>query len=135
MKPALLYILGASIALTGCTQFGSSSLPSTGTYKLVFVPTAINSQGAESARALERADETIRDGRDAGQLSRREARGLRREARQIGAMADRFAQDGLSPEESRELQTRAQVLKQQADNRRFIKEPKKKKSRKRDKPD
>ncbi|MBJ7439704.1 MAG: hypothetical protein JHD35_11855 [Sphingopyxis sp.] len=53
----------------------------------------------------------IRDGRNEGQLSRREARALRREAGQISTLADRYARDGLSDSERRELEMRAQVLR------------------------
>lgn len=53
----------------------------------------------------------IRDGRDAGQLSKREARALRREAGQISTLADRYGRDGLSDSERRELEMRAQVLR------------------------
>jgi hypothetical protein len=53
----------------------------------------------------------IERARDEGQLSKREARQLRREARLIGRLADRYAAGGLSPAERRELGTRTQVLR------------------------
>ena len=56
-------------------------------------------------RGIERA-------RDTGELTRREARELRREARLIDRSADRFRQGGLSASERRELETRARVLRQ-----------------------
>lgn len=52
----------------------------------------------------------IRAGRRGGQLSRSEARGLRRERAMIGVLADRYAGDGLSDSEQAELQTRAELL-------------------------
>jgi len=53
----------------------------------------------------------ISNGRDSGQLSKREARALRREAGQISALADRYAHGGVSDSERRELEMRAQVLR------------------------
>jgi hypothetical protein len=55
----------------------------------------------------------IDDGRRAGQLSRSEARQLRREARQIGRLHSRYGADGLSSAEAAELQMRAAVLREQ----------------------
>jgi hypothetical protein len=53
----------------------------------------------------------IDDARDAGRISRGEARGYRREARAIGALASRYGADGLSPWEESELEFRAQALR------------------------
>ncbi|WP_213979174.1 hypothetical protein [Sphingomonas sp. dw_22] len=53
----------------------------------------------------------IRAGRRSGQLSRSEARALRRERNMIGTLEDRFAQDGLSDSEKAELQTRTEILR------------------------
>lgn len=55
-----------------------------------------------------RAD--IDRGRAAGSLSKREARSLRREARAIGALADRYGNDGLSASERHELESRSLYL-------------------------
>jgi hypothetical protein len=46
-----------------------------------------------------------------GQLSRKQAKELRREAAQISALESRYAADGLSDSEAAELQTRAEVLR------------------------
>jgi len=54
--------------------------------------------------------DAIDRGRDSGQLSRREARRLRREANQIDMLADRYGSDGMSDAEARELATRERVL-------------------------
>lgn len=54
--------------------------------------------------------ERIDDARDAGRISRSEARAYRREARAIGALAWRYGRDGLSPSEVMALRFRAQVL-------------------------
>ena len=49
--------------------------------------------------------------RDNGTLSRREARRLDRQARQIGQLARRYGRDGLSPWEKNELEARARYLR------------------------
>ena len=60
---------------------------------------------------LRETRERIGRGRDDGTLSKREARGLRREAGQISSLAERYARGGLSDSELRELEMRTQVLK------------------------
>lgn len=66
-----------------------------------------------TAPSVDRDIDTLRDriraGRNSGELSKREARGLKREAGMIGTLADRYAADGLSDSERRELDTRIQV--------------------------
>jgi hypothetical protein len=52
----------------------------------------------------------IDDAREAGRISRGEARAYRREARAIRALARRYGRDGLSRSEVTELRFRAQVL-------------------------
>ena len=53
----------------------------------------------------------IEQARESGLISRREARQLRREARLIGALAHRYASDGLSAAEQGELELRARHLR------------------------
>jgi hypothetical protein len=53
----------------------------------------------------------IDDARSTGRISRGEARGYRREARAIGALARRYSADGLSPWEANELEFRARALR------------------------
>ncbi len=53
----------------------------------------------------------IRNGRESGQLSRQEARQLKREAFQIDALEDRFGRDGLSASEAAELANRRAALR------------------------
>ncbi len=53
----------------------------------------------------------IRDGREDGQLSRRQAKELRREAGAINDMERRYASDGLSGPEQAELRNRTEVLR------------------------
>jgi hypothetical protein len=50
-------------------------------------------------------------GRESGAISKREARQLRREARLIDALGQRYADDGLSDSERRELDARALYLR------------------------
>lgn len=66
--------------------------------------------GAGLSRQLERAYRQIEQARDADQVSRREARALRREANGIGDMAARYGQGGLSQSEAAELEFRASAL-------------------------
>lgn len=63
------------------------------------------------ARELGQADRSIRDGRESGQLSRREARALRRESRQIATLERRYARGGLSQSERAELESRIAALR------------------------
>jgi hypothetical protein len=60
---------------------------------------------------LREARETIERRRNNGELTRREARRLRREARLIASLSHRYARDGLSDDERGELALRAQVLR------------------------
>ncbi|MEP9357290.1 hypothetical protein [Sphingomonas sp. KR3-1] len=53
----------------------------------------------------------IRAGRDSGQLSRREAKQLKREAWQIDTLEERYAAGGLSPAEEAELFARREALR------------------------
>jgi hypothetical protein len=62
-------------------------------------------------RDLGKADGDIRDGRNSGQLTRREARDLRRQERMIGVLEQRYASDGLSDPERAELATRLELLR------------------------
>ena len=74
--------------------------------------------GASIGRDLADARDLIRDGRDGGDLSKKEARALKREARQIDTLAERYSRDGLSDPERRELETRTQLLRAETAARR-----------------
>lgn len=56
------------------------------------------------------ARDRIRDGRKSGALTRGQARALRKEARMNDALAERYARDGLSDSEQRELDMRGRAL-------------------------
>ena len=68
------------------------------------------SRGPGYGRQAERARDRAEDGREAGQLSRREERALKREARQIERLSARYAHGGYSEGERRELQARIDYL-------------------------
>lgn len=53
----------------------------------------------------------IKAGRSRGELTKREARALRRDAAMIETLADRYGADGLSDSERRELDMRTGVLR------------------------
>lgn len=53
----------------------------------------------------------IQAGRDSGQLTRREAKQLKREAWQIDNLEERYAAGGLSPAEEAELFARREALR------------------------
>lgn len=61
----------------------------------------------------------IRAGERSGQLTRGEARQLRRADTVNGAIAERFARDGLSDSEAAELETRAILLHEEIVRTRF----------------
>lgn len=60
---------------------------------------------------LGQVDHDIRDGRIGGQLSRSEARQLRREKRKIADLEQRYQRGGLSESEQRELESRTAALR------------------------
>lgn len=74
-------------------------------------PAAPRTPPSTVARDLGKIREDTRNGRAAGQLSRREARGLRRQGRAIGGMEARFASNGLSESEAAELRVRSEILR------------------------
>ena len=63
------------------------------------------------AQDLRETRRTIERRRDNGELSRREARQLRREVRVVERLTYRYGQDGLRADERRELALRASVLR------------------------
>ncbi|MBJ6120377.1 hypothetical protein [Sphingomonas mollis] len=64
----------------------------------------INDEVADVRQRVDKA-------RDSGALSRREARGLRRETASVGLLAGMYAENGLSDAERRELDGRMQVVR------------------------
>jgi hypothetical protein len=68
---------------------------------------------------LHDAGQDIRQGRRDGELTRSEAKHLRREQRILGAIAERYAEDGLTPGEAADLDFREHVLLDQAQAKRL----------------
>jgi hypothetical protein len=97
--PFLAAPLAAQITISGVGQGGGGQ------------------RGQELLRQLNRVDRRIDRARDEDQLSRREARALNREARQIGALRERYARGGLSDAEAAELQFRISALNGQIGTR------------------
>jgi hypothetical protein len=62
-------------------------------------------------RDLRDARRQIDHARERGSISRREAKALRREARLIGQLTERYGRDGLSAAEQQELGTRTGALR------------------------
>ncbi|MFK4873166.1 hypothetical protein [Novosphingobium sp. ZW T3_23] len=63
---------------------------------------------------LRKVDKVIREGRETGRLSKQDVKELRREREQIGSLAQRYGEDGMSPREAEELYMRERVLESQA---------------------
>ena len=62
------------------------------------------------ARNLEDADRTVSDRRRRGDLSKSDARALKRQHQALRNLGDRYAADGLSQSEARELDMLSQAL-------------------------
>ena len=78
------------------------------------VDARVGSDDRTLGQDLDEARERIKRQRESGAISKREARALRREAGLIGELAARYGADGLSDDERRELEMRAQVLRAEA---------------------
>ncbi len=70
-------------------------------------------------REISEARQRIDQGRRNGTLSRREARGLSKEADQIATLRDRYGRNGLSDAQNSELEMRARSLQSLTDAKRF----------------
>jgi hypothetical protein len=66
--------------------------------------------GAGIGREVAQLRGRIEQAREAGTISRRDARRLDREARLIAGVARRYARDGLSQPERREIESRSRVV-------------------------
>lgn len=75
-------------------------------------------QPAPLVYTLHDAGQAIRQGRREGDLTRVEARQLRREQRILTAVAQRYAEDGLTAGEAADLDFRAHVLLDQVQAKR-----------------
>ena len=107
---ALAVLLALAVAapaggqIAGRHDYGDVSMPD---------PLAGDSRlpGPGIHRDLGDISDRVDDARDAGAISRREARRFDREARLIGRLADRYGRDGLSRSEAAELEARARYLR------------------------
>lgn len=75
------------------------------------VPTISIGAGSTVARDIRDIRSEVKEGRQRGELSRRQAKQLRREAGEIRMLEDRYASGGLSLAERSELRSRVEVLK------------------------
>ncbi|HIV77115.1 hypothetical protein [Sphingomonas yabuuchiae] len=83
-------------------------------------PADIIAAPSQPSVAADRRDirRSIREARRSGDISRAEARSFGRENAAIGELGQRFAQDGLSVSEERELQVRTEALRGMVNARR-----------------
>ena len=75
-----------------------------------YAPITFQSVPSETQRNLDRALDAADARRDSGEISRQEYRQLKREARLIARMEERYASDGLSQGEESELTFRSRHL-------------------------
>ena len=113
MRLVLLPVL-AMVAMPAVAQFAGKPSGGYGPYVLRN-PTNAPGWGRDLIDVYDRIDK----GRDSGRLSRREARRLDRQAGHVGFLGDWYAEGGLTNAESRELETRSLVLRDQVDARRL----------------
>ncbi|MHA6722484.1 hypothetical protein [Sphingomonas sp. RS2018] len=118
MRTVVLMAAGMLIAVPASAQFTDRAPPTSRTPPPILRGDARLPDPAVS-RDVRDIDRQIRRGRDAGTLTRREGRALRRQSAQIGSLADRYAADGMSDQERQELQLRAGVLRDQVNRDRL----------------
>ncbi|PAL24548.1 hypothetical protein [Sphingopyxis sp. GW247-27LB] len=110
MRPILFPALFLALPSVAQAQFvagpGPAPEPMPGIVDRGTLPT-MPSLGHQLGEARDR----IEGGRKRGELTKREARGLRRDAGMIETLADRYGADGLSDSERRELDMRTEVLR------------------------
>jgi hypothetical protein len=127
MRSIVLAVVLLALPMTAQAQFRSQPMPA-GDARLPGIvdrtpPGSHRPPGAEVqvvqtdrmvAHDLREARQTIDWRRESGELTRREARQLRREARLIDTLSYRYARDGLRADERSELTLRAQELRSRA---------------------
>ncbi|MCI4589757.1 hypothetical protein MOK15_06585 [Sphingobium sp. BYY-5] len=99
-----LMLLASPAALPAQIAPGSQPETAPGPIGVRIMP----STGAD--HELRESRERIREGRKSGTLKKSQARGLRREANQNDALAERYGRDGLSDSKRRELEMRGRAL-------------------------
>ena len=111
MRLPLVAFLAFALPVSAHPQFMPRSLPPGERNPGISDMGTLPGSGPLPDRELRKTRDLINEGRDRGELSKDEAKALRREARQIDALADRYGRDGLSDPERRELETRLQLLR------------------------
>ncbi len=99
----LLLAIPAQAQIAGHRDYGPSPIAGH------FLPDS-RLPGAGMGREVARLRDRIERARETGLISRREARRLDREVRLIGGIARRYARDGVSPSERRELESRSRIV-------------------------
>jgi hypothetical protein len=108
-SPAALPLLAAFLAAPLQAQIASRHDYGPAPVSAPFLPDS-RLPGAGIGGELAHLRGRIERAREAGTISRREARRLGREARLIGSIARRYARDGLSSAEQSELASRARIV-------------------------
>lgn len=114
MRPLLIALLPLAFSSGAAAQFMPRTVPPSDPMPGITDRGTQPASGQWVGRELRKTRDMIGDGRKNGELSEKEAKALRREARQIDTLADRYGRDGLTDSEQRELETRAQVLRADA---------------------
>jgi hypothetical protein len=111
MRPLLIAFLPLAFSASAAAQFMPRTLPPND--RMPGISDRGTLPGGEPAlgRELRKTRDLIGEGRRNGELSTKEAKALRREAKQIDTLADRYGRDGLSDSERRELDTRVRLLR------------------------
>jgi hypothetical protein len=95
----------------GATAVRSGIVQPRDGYRTPAIDGRVTAGALSVGRELDLARRDIDRRRDSGELSRDEARALRREANRIDAMADRYREGGFTEWERRELELRASELR------------------------
>ncbi len=111
----IMIVTGSLIALAGTAAPAQAQIVQRPAYEPVaranpFLPDS-RLPGPSPRAEVRETRERIAAAREAGTISRREARALDREARLIGRLSLRYGRDGLSGPERVELETRTAALR------------------------
>lgn len=135
MKYRIWMLAALTLPLGACAGIGDTFYPQTGIVPPISPAPGPDANTTAVVAELQENDDRIDAKRDSGQLSRREARGLRREQRVIGRLAQSYSADGvITDAERRELETRSRVLQGAADNAAFVTDLRDEKKGKKEKP-
>ena len=107
MLPVLIALIASPAAaqFVGKPVYEPVSIPSPSRHDSALPPPLVGRELRDIRGRIDRAH-------DAGDLDRRDARGLDREARRIGRLTNRYGRDGLSGSERAEIQTRILALRE-----------------------